>query len=232
MKSGASRTGLALLPAPFNKLSDFDQQLIKQTGTLLEVKKGESVLKAGEQSRYGYYLQSGWCSVSVEGYVAELLAPKSTFLASLSMNTPAWAEVVALSKATLYCYELNTLHDIVMRNPQLAILFMETTLQRLARAHIFYALKGSQPLEQRLADVLWHVSTVNDDGSRTVPASLTQTVLASLLGSTREEVSRRKQLLIKTGYLYQEGSDWLLDAMTPMMLSNIQASLSGRQLLR
>jgi hypothetical protein len=45
-------------------------------------------------------------------------------------------------------------------------------------------------------------------------------------------VSRRKQLLIKTGYLYQEGSDWLLDAMTPMMLSNIQASLSGRQLLR
>lgn len=224
-------TGLALLPAPLSKLSDFDQALIKQTGTLRHAGKGEVVLKQGEASMFAFYLQAGWCSVSVEGHIAELLAPKSLFLSSLQTSTPAWAELVALSKVTLLCFELPTLRGVLERNSELSLNFIETGLQRLARAHIFYALKGSQPLEQRLADVLWHVSTPEADGSRHVPMSLTQLVLASLLGATREEVNRKRQLLIRTGYLYQRDGRWLMDAMTPMMLSNMPASLSSRQLL-
>ncbi len=232
MKRELPASGLSLLPPPFNKLPDFDQTLIRQSGLLRHVKKGEVISRPGDKSNYAYYLQMGWCSVSIEGHVTELLAPTSVFMSSLTMHTPCWADVIALSKTTLLCFELRTLREVLERNPELAMRFIETTLQRVARAHVFYALKGSQPVEQRIADILWHVSTPTDEGTRIVPVSLTQAVLASLLGTTREEVNRKRQMLIKTGYLYEEGEHWYMDAMTPMLLSNMPASLTGRKLLR
>lgn len=231
MTSKTPPRGIALLPPVLDHLPDFDKSLLKQTGSLRVVAKGGSLLKLGEQSPYAYFMQAGWCSVSVEGYITELLSPTSAFLVSMSESTPAWAEVVALSKVTVACIELKTLRAVMERHPKLSTLFLETALRRLARAHIFYALKGSQPLEQRLADVLWHVSTPDDSGARVVPTSLTQAVLASLLGAPREEVNRKRQLLVKTGYLYEVDGQWHLDAMTPMLLSNMPASLTSRQLL-
>lgn len=229
-KSGTA--GIALLPPVLDHLPDFDKVLLKQTGTLRVIAKGDALLKPGEQSAFAFFLQTGWCSVAVESYITELLSPGSVFLVSLSESTPAWAEVTALSKVTVQCIELKTLRAVMERNPKLAAVFLETALRRLARAHIFYALKGSQPLEQRLADVLWHVSTPDESGSRIVPASLTQAVLASLLGAPREEVNRKRQLLVKTGYLYEVDGQWHMDAMTPMLLSSMPASLTGRQLLK
>jgi CRP-like cAMP-binding protein len=221
--------GLALLPPPFDTLPDFDQTLLKQSGSIRQVPKGDAILNLGDVSRDAFVLQSGWCSVSLGGTVTEILSPGSAFFASLYDGVPAWAEVITLCKAVLICLELKTLRTVLERHPRLALMFLEGAMQRLQRAHTFYALKGSQALEHRLADILWHIGSDTSDGSRVVPTSMTQTVLASLLGVPREEVNRKRQLLVKTGYLYEVDKQWRMDAMTPLLLSNMSASLTGQR---
>lgn len=223
--------GIALLPPMFDALAVFDKTLLKQSGVIQTVAKGSALLSLGEPTPYAFFIQSGWCALYVDSYVTQLLAPQSAFMVSLTETVPAWGTVVSLSKVTVVCLELKTLRVVLDRNPWLMALFFETALRRLARAHVFYALKGAQPLEHRLADVMWHVSTPDESGSRILPASLTQTVLASLLGAPREEVNRKRQLLVKTGYLYEMDGQWQLDAMTPLLLAHMPATLTGREFL-
>jgi CRP-like cAMP-binding protein len=226
VKEKLSKESIALLPRMLERLPEFDKSLLKQSGSVVLFAKGDTLVQAGTKSQYALYVTSGWVSVSVEGTVTHLLGPTHGFMSGLRDNTPAWAELTALSKGALLRFEIAVLRSVMERNPQLAMSLLEGAIQVLARTHVVQASRGMHPVEQRLADVLWHVSAPLEDGTRRVPASLTQTVLASLLGTTREEVNRKRQLLVKTGYLFELDKEWYLDAMTPMMLSATSSGLA------
>jgi CRP-like cAMP-binding protein len=93
-------------------------------------------------------------------------------------------------------------------------------LATLTRTRLLYARRNTDPLEVRLAYLLWTLAELLPDGHRRIPSDISQAPLASLLGVPREEVSRKRNLLVKTGYLFERDGDWFIDPSTPLLLTS------------
>jgi hypothetical protein len=80
-------------------------------------------------------------------------------------------------------------------------------------------IKTLCPLDIGLAVLLWMLGAPAAEGRKKIPAGIPQFALARLLGASREEISRKRNMLVATGYLVKENGDEFMDAMTPMLFA-------------
>lgn len=214
------------LPALMRQLPNFEQALLQQHSRTYTALKGEHIVREGDIVDRVVYIAKGWCAFELDGSPVEVLAPGSvTFCGAPYSNSAAAFDLVALSKVSLIEFERSIVFDVGARHPEALRALVESSLACLVRAHASRSLKGAEPLELRLLDLLWHLSSSVGPDLREVPRQLTQSVLGSLLGTTREEVSRKRQMLIKAGFLVQKDDTWGLTPATLLALSGLTGTL-------
>lgn len=215
------RKGELLVPELLRALPEEAQAQLRRAGHSAVYRKGEAVLHAGQIVNASYFVHSGWFSSQAGGAVSALHGAGDSILVGMERVAPrSTSDVVALTTGSVAVIERAALRVQLLRHPEVALTLLNSKLRTLAHVRLFYARRNTDPLEVRLAYLLWTLAELMPDGHRCVPSGLSQSSLASLLGVPREEVSRKRNLLVKTGYLFEREGEWFIDPSTPLLLTS------------
>lgn len=210
------------MPPAISQLPESYIEQLMNVCTVLDLRRGEQ-LKLGSDcdgfvgaARSGILYMRAHTSAGVRtGIVTEFFRPgqfvtlpagqlnfriyAATSASLVGLPYPLFMERMGLAPPDLLRWEMDQLHHRMRRRD----------LDRLAH-------KAFTP-EARLASLLWGLAEPLEGGSRLLAARIPQSVIAEYLGMSREEVSRKKNLLEKSGYLVDKGRGILLDAGTPAL---------------
>lgn len=216
----AGRHALTILPNILRRLSEPAQRKIRENSYVVPVKKGELIVQTGQIYQGMIIVQSGWLAAEIDDVCVAVLEPNSFFLVNLGDSTRAAAcNLRAVSSNTsIAVIDSKTLACIVADSPAVLMLVCEKLLDHLAKYFSETAKRVTQPLEMRLAGFLWNLGMPADDGTRRIPSAIPQQCIASYLGASREEVSRKRQLLIRSGYLSKRDDEWYMESLPGMTL--------------
>jgi CRP-like cAMP-binding protein len=212
---------LTLLPLMFSGLLPADQVAMKQDGRYQSVAKGEIIQKEGERSPRVIMMQSGWGVLSIKGKVLFLTGPGRTYTPSLKSEIPNVTTLTAISPVLTVSFDRGVLVRSLMRSPPSLAGVVDISINRILDFQKFLYQMGRAELEQRIAEVLWDVSTPQSDGSRLVPPCITQKILAEVLQTSREAINKKMKTLATAGYLQKREDGWYLAQSTPMFTGSL-----------
>lgn len=208
----------------FSQLPSSYTDRLAEVSTIVNIRKGEQ-LQIGRPtdgfvgvSRTGILYLRTYASIADKvGVVSEFFKPGQFISLPAGQNNhrifgatsasvvgfPYPLFIARLDKAPveLLRWEMQQLHDRLMQKD----------LDRLAA-------KQARS-EARLASLYWSLSEPLEDGNRKVSARISQSIIAEHLGLSREEVSRKKTLLEKAGFIQDEGRTLVLNRAAALALS-------------
>ena len=198
------------LPAIFDCCAPADKEHLATQAQVRLLKKGERVWTDGEPVEALLSVRTGCLGATVRDesgdtdYITVGAYPPATVVArSLSIPKPALFDVHALVGSSVVSIPLFAIRPIAQRTPELYENFSDIFVQALNQQLFFFHRLTHVPVERRLAYVLWTLSRVDRLGRRIIDFKLGQQELAQLVGTDRSELSRRKQLLVKSQMLLQ-----------------------------
>ena len=209
---------LAVLPPLFRGLATEDQALLQQDGVLASYKKGQDLQKEGQIPSRQLLLNTGYATIQIRERVVEIVGPGTIFGSTLCHATPNPCTLRALSAVTAYSFSVKLLTEIWLRNPQSLLSLWDVAMLRVQDYQLFLHHLGTPSLEIRMGVVLWRLGAPQPDGTRVVSKDISQTVLADVLRTTREEISRRKAILLKMGVLLEAHDGYLMSSTAPLIL--------------
>ena len=205
------------LPPMFQQLSPSDQGELQRLCQIETYVKGDTIQTEGELSPRVWTIISGWATVSIKGVIVGLSGPGRIYTAAMGSSPVNVTTFATLGSLMALSFDREEVMRVLSRNPLVLLGFVDLTIGRVLEYQTFLHHRGLASIEQRIAEVLWGVSTPQPDGSRLVPDEITQTVLASLLQTSREEVGKKRKLLVASGHLSRRETGWHLDRTTPML---------------
>ena len=214
-------TQLITLPAQIQQVISKEWwPALLETGLAATYKKGAYIIRVGERDKYVRVGLSGWTALR---RVDTILMFASTWMQTNAVGTDvvlASADLVTLTDVPVVLLDRAKFTEALLNSPPNGLLTILKWSQRnLDMIVTFSTIKSSCPLDVGLAALLWTLGAAAEDGRRKVPTGIPQHALARALGASREEVSRKRQMLVNTNYLVIEGCDEYMDAMTPMLLA-------------
>lgn len=217
-----------LLSALSLYLNEDELKSLSQDTRLKTLKKNEPLWRMGEKVEHFGVVLKGVLGASVDmGGDSESLAgvfcKQDVLLTSLLEGALAPMTIKALSSVDLAWVPLRSLTPIAKQNWALTAQAYQMSVERLARQRYMSAVLINAPIERRLAHAYWQLSSLNREGLRVVETKISQADIGKLIGSSREEVSRRTALLEQSGYLSVVGGlIHLSDSMPLLILSETE----------
>lgn len=194
--------------------------MLLETSLVATYKKGSYIVRVGERDKYVRLGLSGWSALQIGDTILGLASTSMQTNAVGKETLLATSDLIALTEVTAVLFDREKFTEAMLKSPPAGLLtLLSWSARNLNMVQMFSALKSNCPLDIGLATLLWMLGEPADGGRRKVPTSIPQFALARALGASREEVSRKRQVLVSTGYLSKEGGDEYLDAMTPMLLA-------------
>jgi CRP-like cAMP-binding protein len=205
---------LSVLPAVLNGLSGTAKQKLRESSSLYAVPKGEILVRTGQFFDSIIFVQSGWLAADIGDVCVNLMPSNTLFLLWLgSAPRPAISNVRVVAAGTsIALLDRKALEEALLESPRTLMTMYDDLLRHLKACHERTSAIAQDPLEQRLAAFLWEYGIPTEDGGRRVPSGIPQQDLASYLGASREELSRKRQLLIRSGYLLKKEDGWSIVA--------------------
>lgn len=216
-----NRHALTLLPSVFRGLSPGGQRKIRDNSYVTSVRKGELLVQTGQIHQGMIIVQSGWLAADIDDVCVDILPPNSFYVLNLGATARAAAcNLRAVSSDTnIAVVDRDTLGSVLSEAPGVLMSICDSLVQLLSKHFTNTAKRITEPLELRLASFLWSIGIPVGDGSRRIPSAIPQPYIASYLGASREEISRKRQLLIRSGYLSKRDSDWFMEPPPSTALS-------------
>lgn len=212
---GTVRRPLAILPRLFKDLTPSAQQKIREGSHGESLHKGQVVVQTGQIFRDIIIVQSGWLALEIDDVCVNLLSTNAVYFICLENDAqPATCNLAAVSDADVAVISKEVFRGVAFETPQVLLKLCDGLLQNMVKAFVDTAKRGTEPLEVRLANFLWGISLPVEGGSRRIPSAIPQPYLASYLGASREEISRKRQMLIRAGYMLKHGDDWYMERST------------------
>jgi len=211
-----------LMPAMLRDLLPQQAQArVRESGRNRAVRKGSVLVEAGRVADSAIFFHAGWYALAIADVVVEFYGPGDAFLPPLD-RAPARSpgRLKALTRGAVAIVPTAVLRDVLATEPLVSLGIANLALSMVMRSRVMYARMNRDPLEIRLAYVLWSLSEPWPDGRRRVVAQLPQAEIASFLGVPREEVSRKRRMLVRSGYLVEEDGETWMDPSTPMLLTS------------
>ncbi|MEQ8822166.1 MAG: Crp/Fnr family transcriptional regulator [Sumerlaeia bacterium] len=157
------------------------------------------------------------CYVGPDGRdgVVVILGPGDLFGARMSApgeeaaEEESYGEVpVTLTSACLCRLSVKKLEALLLRYPNISYSLNKANFRRIHKLHVRMADLMMRPVDQRVAiallDLAQIASTAGADGSRTLDFTVSQRELSTLVGSSREMVTRVMQQFRKSGLVHFE----------------------------
>ena len=189
--------------------TDLDEQALDQVlahARTLTFKKNTILMSEGETGECMYLIQSG----SVKIYVSDddgnelilFVEGPGSYIGEISLldDAPRTASAVTLEKTQVLVVSKAAFMDCISRSPDIAFHIIRAMTKRLRRATEGISGLALKNVYQRLALKLIDLSE-EVDGGRRLPRKYSHQELASMIGSSREMVSKILAELTKGEYI-------------------------------
>lgn len=200
---------LAALPAP-------EWTLISKHLTLVDLELGETLHRHGDPIAQVFFVESGFISaltVLLDGQPLEIGLIGMEGLAGFSVilgGDTSYSETMCQTGGQALRMPAATLRNVIEQTPHLRDLLLKYALLFQIQVSQTAACNAHHPLEQRLSR--WLLAA--HDRSEISQLSLTQDLIAVMLGVRRATVSVAASMLQKAGVIrYQHGKITILDRL-------------------
>jgi CRP/FNR family transcriptional regulator, cyclic AMP receptor protein len=207
---------LALAHAPlFRGSSPSDFEALRPAIRTQTYRKGQYIWRTGDAPTAAYVLMSGQINVSRLGpggeeFVVDVFLPGDTFGEfSVFDGRPRIVDCVAVEPTICLAVERGVLLDFLERNPRLTLKILAGLSRRIRDQDLYRSETAFQNISGRVALTL--ITLADSHGERVadgvrVPARISQTTLANMVGASRENVNRALSRLIKLGHIRRRGA--------------------------
>jgi CRP/FNR family transcriptional regulator len=177
--------------------------------------KGEIIFNSGEHFDYLFIVIKGRVKLSKisamgKEQILKILEP-GDFMGELSLfkDTVLTNSAEALEKTEICIIRSEKVRELIMQRPEIALKFLEKYAERIKHSEELIEQIGLRDVEQRIANYL--IAEVeknnikNKNNEYVINLPVTKSVLSSMLGTTKETLSRKLSLLQDEGLILMEG---------------------------
>lgn len=194
------------LPPVFHELLPTEALIeLRRRSTVRTASKGEVVVQSGSLECCVLALRSGMLAVAYKGakdaVAADFIRRGEVYCSTVQEGVSSVGDVQALTASSVLLWPTEVFRGVLMEHPKFAMWYLETVQRRLSQQYYHRARIVQLSSDAQYAYFLWSMSELLPDGRRVVRTKIPQSMIASYLGITREEVSRRKTMLEKTGHI-------------------------------
>ena len=177
--------------------------------------KGEIIFNSGEHFDYLFIVIKGRVKLSKisamgKEQILKILEP-GDFMGELSLfkDTVLTNSAEALEKTEICIIRSEKVRELIMQRPEIALKFLEKYAERIKHSEELIEQIGLRDVEQRIANYLIAEVEKNNIKNRNneyeINLPVTKSVLSSILGTTKETLSRKLSLLQDEGLIRLEG---------------------------
>jgi CRP/FNR family transcriptional regulator, anaerobic regulatory protein len=193
----------------FKYLTEEEKQQILKTSITKTYLKGEVIFSTMTSSSNLWVVNTGkvkLSKISAEGkeQIIQILHP-GEFLGDLSLfsHEPMQSNAFALQKTEVCIINGNDIKKAIRQNPDIAIKFLEVYSKRITKAEQMIEQIGIDDVETRIAKTLLQEADHVNSTEFTLPYSKTD--FASMIGTTRETLSRKLSKFQEQGWIKLSG---------------------------
>lgn len=178
-------------------------------------KKGEIIFNAGDYFDYLFIVIKGRVKLSKISAMGKEQILKilevGDFMGELSLfkDTVMTNFAEALENTEICIIRSEKIREIIIQKPEIAIKFLEKYAERIKHSEEIIEQIGLRDVEQRIANYLIAEVEKNNIKNRNneyiINLPITKSVLSSILGTTKETLSRKLTLLQDEGLIRMEG---------------------------
>lgn len=207
-----ARRPLSILPPLFANLSEEAKDRIRAASYTSSLQKNEVLVRAGEMPSDVILVQSGWLVAELDNVCVSLLPPNSVyFLYALEAKASVCDLLAVANNTTVAVIDKDTLWSVLEESPSILSGLCDSLVQQIGKSQVAIARRVTEPLERRLANLLWETGIPCGNGARRIPNIIPQKYMASYLGASREEISRKRKMLVVAGCLTERDNDWYME---------------------
>lgn len=187
---------------------------VSQFFTLKEYKRGEVVVRKGEQADSMAFVQDGTLQVvdlSPDGREVGLsFIEAGSHFGEMSIidGEARSASVVAIRPSKVLFMPRQEAMNMILENSIVALRIMARLAQMVRRTSQQVAMLNNQAVHQRVCALLLELAKPMDDDVAIIPTLPSQKEIAIMVNASRETVSRSMATLIRQGY-FEKISDSL-----------------------
>lgn len=191
----------------FSCLTDDELETLALKLGVRKYPKGSVVINEGDESRSLYIIERGrvWISkVHGDGrevVLATLSAGDYFGEMALIDNRPRSANAVTKEATTLYVLHRSDFQELMLVNPAFAVNLLRGLSTRLRAASNNIESLALMDVYGRVASLLLRKAKKNGDDRDVIEESLTHREIATMVGSSREMVSKIMKDLARGGYI-------------------------------
>ncbi|MBL1260704.1 MAG: Crp/Fnr family transcriptional regulator [Thiotrichaceae bacterium] len=193
----------------FSELSSDDISLIASYGKTLNYRKHSIIINKGDESNCLYIVQQGRVKVYVsDEYGAEIILRyegPGEYFGELALvdEAPRSASVETLEDTRLTYISRASFEACLHDKPEISVKLIRAMITRIRSLTEELSDCALKTVYQRVRERLTKMS-IEQDGKRVIPQSMTHQEIAGLVGSSREMVSRLMKKLQNGGYISVE----------------------------
>jgi CRP/FNR family transcriptional regulator, anaerobic regulatory protein len=187
---------ISLVPI-FQGLNEEEMNLLQKVTQIREYRKGDVIFREGDPSETLYIIDEGLIKITKvaedgKEQIVRLLFPNDFFGQSAMLQTDNhYANAVAIDDTVIYTIQKHDFINTLERNHKMALRFMRALNERIYQADEWMSLLSLMEVEQRLASVLLLFNNRIHSNNGQFKLPITKKVLASLIGTTPETISRK-----------------------------------------
>jgi CRP/FNR family transcriptional regulator, cyclic AMP receptor protein len=183
----------------FSSLNDDEVHDLMTVAKTRRFRAGEVIFHRDDPGQVLYIIKEGKvkiCLISTDGQELSLVVfGKGEYFGEFALldGLPRSADAVALENVICYTVQRSDFHNVIMKNPKIAIQVLEVLVKRLRSTDqqvedlIFLDVYGR--VAKKLLELAETHGTKVEDGTR-IDVRLTQQELASMVGASRESVNK------------------------------------------
>ncbi len=183
----------------FSSLNDDEIHALTAVARTRRFRAGEVIFHRDDPGQVLYIIKEGKvkiCLISTDGQEFSFIVfGKGEYFGEFALldGLPRSADAVALENVVCYTVQRSDFHNVIMKNPKIAIQVLEVLVKRLRTTDqqvedlIFLDVYGR--VAKKLLELAEMHGTKVEDGTR-IDVRLTQQELASMVGASRESVNK------------------------------------------
>lgn len=218
------------LPDAFRRLEARQRALLIEQAEVRFLQRNEILIPYGEPDPRAFALRAGLLTMAYptgthQFVITDFFTPYDVHASLRPPGCRALFQVRSVGRSAVVCWPLALFNEVLGRSTGFCLWYLEQSKRRLETLQIQRARMHALDLEARYAYFLWSLAETSKDGRREVTVKIPQQTVASYLGVSREEVSRKKQLLEKAGFIAETPDGLALSPRLPCLFSHAQDGL-------
>ena len=199
----------------FLDLSSDIKESIMESSSHKKYKKGEIIFTPGDYFDYLFVVNRGRVKVSKisamgKEQILRILEP-GDFMGELSLfnNKVLTNSAEAIETAEICIIKSDKIRELIIKKPEIAIKFLQKYTERIEESEELIEQIGLRDVEQRIANYLIteveknNIKNKNNEYEINLPVS--KGVLASMIGTTQETLSRKLTVFQDSGWIKLRG---------------------------